>query len=64
MAVKAICVDDEDMILDLTVSFMEESGFFDEVRGFLLGSDAIDYMEDNDVDVALLDMVVYTMSKA
>ena len=53
---KAIYVDDEEMILDLTVSFMEESGYFDEVRGFLSGSEAMAYMEENNVDLALLDV--------
>ena len=53
---KAICVDDEEMILDLTVSFLEESGFFDEVKGFSLGSEAIEYMDKNDVAIALLDV--------
>jgi two-component SAPR family response regulator len=56
MLMKAICVDDEDMILDLTVSFLEESGLFEEVRGFLSGSEAIDYMDRNDVTLALLDV--------
>lgn len=53
---KAICVDDEDMILELTVSFIEESGFFDEVRGFDCGKDAIEYMSKNVVSLALLDV--------
>ncbi|MBE5844564.1 MAG: response regulator [Butyrivibrio sp.] len=53
---KAICVDDEEMILDLTVSFLEESDFFDEVRGFSTGSDAVDYLNKNEVALALLDV--------
>ena len=53
---KAICVDDEEMILELTVSFVEETGFFDEVKGFLSGREAAEYMEKNDVGLALLDV--------
>ena len=53
---KAICVDDEEMILDLTVSFLEESGLFDKVRGFSTGNEAIDYMDKDEVAIALLDV--------
>ncbi len=53
---KAIYVDDEEMILDLTISFIEESGFFEEVRGFTSANEAIDYIEKNDVALALLDV--------
>lgn len=52
----AICVDDDDLILDLTISFMDESGFFDEVIGFTSAKEAIEYVEDNNVGVALLDV--------
>ena len=53
---KLICVDDENLILDLTVSLCEEFGIFDEVKGFLSGVEAVTYLENNEVDVALLDI--------
>lgn len=53
---KAICVDDDEMILELTVSFMEESELFDEVSGFSRAEDAIDYLKNNRVSMALLDV--------
>ncbi len=53
---RAVCVDDDDLILDLTLSFMEESGLFEEVSGFTSASEAIEYVRNNRVGIALLDV--------
>ncbi|WP_408071056.1 response regulator [Butyrivibrio sp. JL13D10] len=53
---KAICVDDETLILDLTVALLEDFGFFEEVQGFTSGIDALNYMNENTIDLALLDV--------
>ena len=53
---KAICVDDEPLILNLTVSLCRELPELDEVEGFLNAQDALGYLECNTVDLALLDI--------
>ena len=53
---KAICVDDEPLILNLTVSLCRELPELDEVEGFLTAQDALGYLESNTVDLALLDI--------
>lgn len=53
---KAICVDDENLILDLTVALLEDFGFFEEVRGFSAGEAALKYMDENNISLALLDV--------
>ncbi|WP_044956967.1 response regulator [Butyrivibrio sp. LC3010] len=53
---KAICVDDENLILDLTVSLLDDFGLFEEVKGFSSGQEALSYMEENNVGLALLDI--------
>ncbi|WP_029321538.1 response regulator [Butyrivibrio sp. AE3004] len=53
---KAICVDDENLILDLTVSLLEDFGLFEDVKGFTSGQEATEYIEKENVGVALLDI--------
>jgi len=53
---KLICVDDENLILELTVSLCEDFGLFDEVKGFSNGKDALAYLEENKPEIALLDI--------
>ena len=53
---KAICVDDENLILELAVALLEDFGLFDEVKGFSSGQEALDYMNENNVGLALLDV--------
>lgn len=52
----AVCVDDDEMILDLVASFVEESGYFDEVKCFTDATEAIEFIEENKVKLALLDV--------
>lgn len=53
---KAICVEDEPLILNLTVSLCRELPELDEVEGFLHAQDALCYLEANTADLALLDI--------
>ncbi len=53
---RAICVDDERIILEDTVSLCRELPQIDEARGFTRGADALCWLEDNNADLALLDI--------
>lgn len=53
---KAICVDDEKLILDHIVSVCEEMPLIDEVYGFSRALDALEWCGKNFADVALLDI--------
>ena len=53
---RAICVEDEKLIMELTVSMCRELPDLDEVFGFLRAGDALDWLEGNSADLALLDI--------
>ena len=53
---KAICVDDEALVLQLTVSMCRELPGIDEVEGFSSATKALAWLEDHAVDVAILDI--------
>ena len=53
---RAICVDDEALVLELTVSMCKDMAQIDDVKGFLNSRDALEWLKDNPVDVALLDI--------
>ncbi len=53
---KIICVDDEAIVLKLTVSMCENFEPKPEVYGFGGAKDALSWLQDHDVDVALLDI--------
>lgn len=53
---RAICVDDERIILEDTVSLCMELPQIDEAKGFTRALDALLWLEDNDADLALLDI--------
>ncbi|SEF80138.1 Two-component response regulator, SAPR family, consists of REC, wHTH and BTAD domains [Eubacterium ruminantium] len=53
---KVICVDDEKLILELTVSLCRDISLVEDVRGFSSATEALDYIEKNRVDAALLDI--------
>ncbi len=58
-----ICVDDEVLVLELTVSLCREILPEDaEVNGFFRVSDALDYVASNHVDIALLDIDMPVMN--
>ena len=58
---KIICVDDEALILQLTVSMCREMENVDGVEGFTQAEDALSWLDRNFADVALLDMDMPTM---
>ena len=59
---RAICVDDEKILMDHTVSMCSELPQIDEVRGFTKPKEALQWLEDNTADLALLDIDMPTMN--
>lgn len=53
---RAICVDDEGLILNMTVKMCKELGTLSEVHGFSDTEDAIAYAKEHQVDIAILDI--------
>ena len=53
---RAICVDDEPLVLQLVVSLCEELPELSEVRGFGSAEEALAYLERQPADLALLDI--------
>ncbi len=53
---KIICVDDERLLMEDVVSMCRELDQVDEVTGFTRAKDALQYLEKNQVHVALLDI--------
>ncbi len=53
---KAICVDDAALILEHTISQLGQIKAIDDVRGFTKPGDALEYLKENPVDIALLDI--------
>ncbi|WP_026498919.1 response regulator [Butyrivibrio sp. WCD2001] len=53
---KAICVDDEELILSRTVSLVKKTKKFDNVEAFSNALDALKYLESDNADLALLDI--------
>ncbi|MBR1675434.1 MAG: response regulator [Eubacterium sp.] len=51
-----ICIDDEELILKLTVSMCKEISMVDEVEGFVSVEKALEYLEGHKADIALLDI--------
>ena len=52
----AICVDDEGLILQRTVSLVKKTKIFDKIESFMDPMDAIAYMDIEPADLALLDI--------
>lgn len=53
---RIICVDDEKLILNLTVSLCEELPDNPEVESFNNATDALEWLKTNNADIALLDI--------
>ncbi|MBR4162791.1 MAG: response regulator [Solobacterium sp.] len=53
---KAICVDDEKLLLENVVSMCLELPEIDGATGFIRAKDALDWLETNHADIALLDI--------
>ena len=53
---KVVCVDDEKLVLDLTLSMLKSLSMVDEAIGFTDAREALHYFEEEAADVALLDI--------
>ena len=53
---RAICVDDEELVLRLTISLCELSPLVDEAKGFTRAAEVLSYLEENRADIAILDV--------
>ena len=53
---RVVCVDDEPLILHLTMSLCQELSQVDEVEGFAGSQEALDWFAANSADLALLDV--------
>lgn len=53
---KIICVDDEQLVLGLTVSLCRELPQITAVEGFTKAGDALSYLEEDTADIAILDI--------
>lgn len=53
---KVVCVDDEKLVLDLTLSMLKSLSIVDEAVGFTDAREALHYLDGNSADVALLDI--------
>ena len=53
---KIICIDDEPLILNMTVALCRELPAKPEVNGFSNAKDALNWLESHTADVALLDI--------
>ena len=51
-----ICIDDEKLVLDLTVSLCRELPVNPEVKGFQRAADVLSWLRDNTADIALTDI--------
>ena len=59
---RIICIDDEKLILELTVSMCRELPQKPEVRGFNNSADALAYIRNYKVDIAIMDINMPDMS--
>lgn len=53
---RIVCVDDEILIVNLTVRLCKELPDVDDVQGFNFAEEALEYIKNNPTDVALLDI--------
>ena len=51
-----VCIDDEKLVLDLTVSLCRELPMKPEVKGFQKANDALIWLKDNAADITLTDI--------
>ena len=53
---RAICIDDEELILNMTVTMCQDLPQIDEVQGFTDAVEALKWMEYHPVDIAFMDI--------
>ena len=51
-----VCIDDEKLVLDLTISLYRELPMKPEVKGFQKANDALSWLRDNTADITLTDI--------
>ena len=59
---RVICVDDATVILQHTLKLLEGLPQIDEVKGFTNPLEALDFVKENPVDLALLDIEMPEMN--
>jgi two-component SAPR family response regulator len=59
---RAICVDDEGLILQRTESLLKKTKIFEDVESFMDPTEAIEAVDSNPADIALLDIDMPEMS--
>ncbi|MBE6069848.1 MAG: response regulator [Clostridium lundense] len=59
---RVICVDDEERVMHYTVTLCRELPEVDEAEGFTSAKEALEWLEDHPVDVALLDIEMPEMN--
>ena len=53
---KIVCIDDEELVLRLTVSLCREMSFQPEVHGFSSANAALEFLTQNEADIAITDI--------
>ncbi len=53
---KILCADDEELVLGLTISLCQNLPQVTEVKGFIKGLEALEWLNEHTVDVAILDI--------
>ena len=53
---RAVCVDDEELVLFRTVSLVKKTKIFDEIESFTDAFEALGFLDEQPVDLALLDI--------
>lgn len=61
-AMRAICVDDEKLLMERTVALCREVPGMDEVAGFTNPREALEWVSEHPVDLALLDVEMPSMT--
>lgn len=59
---RALCVDDEPILLRALSKAVESSSDIDEIKSFSNGKDALEYAAGNKIDIAFLDIQIHKMN--
>ncbi|MBQ4181381.1 MAG: response regulator, partial [Firmicutes bacterium] len=59
---RIICVDDEELVLQLTLMMCRSLSYVDQAEGFTSPADALAWLDENEADAALLDIDMPEMS--
>lgn len=53
---KAVCVDDERKIMEYTLALLKKQQLIDEAYGFVRSAEVLDWLKENEADIAVLDI--------